>query len=313
VDRLKSSADRTGKSLWGITCYFNPAGYRRRLANYRVFRERLIIPLVAVELAYGSNFELNENDADILIQLRGRDVMWQKERLLNVALQALPSSCRKVAWLDCDVVFEADDWADRTSLLLDRFPLVQPFTHAYRMSGDWQPEEQRPISELRRSVPALIASGMPVTTCIENPTKIGGLHGHAWAANRQLLDEHHFYDVCIIGGGDTAMLCAAYGCFGTDWLYMNHRRREHYRAWADPFYAAVGGKVACAEGGLLHLWHGKPEHRRLVERQKGLGPFQFDPFEDIALDRVGAWRWNTNKPEMHEYVRSYFASRREDV
>src|SRR5438045_2016831 len=100
MNTLKTSPDRTGKDLWAITCYFNPAGYRRRLANYRIFRERLTIPLLAIELAYGSNFELNEKDADILIQLRGRDVMWQKERLLNVALQSVPPTCHKIAWLD---------------------------------------------------------------------------------------------------------------------------------------------------------------------------------------------------------------------
>jgi hypothetical protein len=51
-------------------------GYRRRRANYRLFRERLKVPLVAVELAYGPNFELGEGDAEILMQLRGGDVLW---------------------------------------------------------------------------------------------------------------------------------------------------------------------------------------------------------------------------------------------
>src|SRR6266508_5447152 len=149
VNIMNPAADRNGKDLWAISCYFNPAAYRRRLANYRVFRERLSVPLVAVELAYHPNFELDEKDAEILVQLRGRDIMWQKERLLNVALQAVPSSCRKVAWLDCDVIFEADDWAERTSLLLDRFPMVQPFNQVYRMSGEWQPGRPPPAgSEL---------------------------------------------------------------------------------------------------------------------------------------------------------------------
>jgi hypothetical protein len=40
--------------------------------------------------------------------------------------------------------------------------------------------------------------------------------------------------------------------------------------------------------------------------------FQFDPFEDIAIDCQGVWRWNSDKREMHDYVRDYFASRMED-
>src|SRR3974377_2142226 len=98
------------KDLWAITCYFNPMRYRRRLINFRIFREYLKVPLVVVELAFGPEFELQAQDAEILIQLRGGAVLWQKERLLNVALQALPKDCHKVAWLDCDIVFKALDW-----------------------------------------------------------------------------------------------------------------------------------------------------------------------------------------------------------
>ena len=298
--------------LWAITCFFNPAGYRRRLANYRVFRERLTVPLVAVELAYGPNFELNENDAEILVQLRGgRDILWQKERLLNLALRVLPSSCRKVAWLDCDVVFEADDWPERTSALLDRFMLVQPFSHVHWMPPDWEPGQARPPEgQLLGSVPFLIASGMPVADCLG----VLCAHGFAWAADRQLLEAHRLYDACVIGGADSAIVRAAYGCFedATRLLHLNNQRREHYLAWANPFFATVRAKVAFVEGNLLHLWHGKLEHRGYRKRYEGLRRFQFDPFEDIAIGHNGAWRWNSDKREMHDYVRDYFASRRED-
>src|SRR5262245_24288280 len=95
--------------LWAITCYFNPVGYRRRLENYLTFRQRLRAPLITVELSYGETFQLARGSAEILIQLRGQDVLWQKERLLNVALAAVPPACDKIAWLDCDVVFERSD------------------------------------------------------------------------------------------------------------------------------------------------------------------------------------------------------------
>ena len=40
--------------------------------------------------------------------------------------------------------------------------------------------------------------------------------------------------------------------------------------------------------------------------------FQFDPYEDIVLTEQGVWRWATDKPEMHAYLRENFALRRED-
>jgi hypothetical protein len=81
-------------------------------------------------------FELTKSDADILIQLRGGDILWQKERLLNIALQHLPNTCRKLALVDCDVIFELDDFCERVSGLLDRFKLVQMFSHAHHTPRD---------------------------------------------------------------------------------------------------------------------------------------------------------------------------------
>ena len=83
--------------LWAITSYYNPLAYRRRRDNYRSFRQRLGVPLLTVELAYGPQFELGEGDADLLLQRRGRAVLRPKERLLNLALEALPRACTKVA------------------------------------------------------------------------------------------------------------------------------------------------------------------------------------------------------------------------
>src|SRR5262245_38284590 len=104
VDPASNGCSGNG-ALWAITAYFNPARYARRLHNYRVFRRHLSVPLLAVELAFDGDFELHERDAERLVQLRTRDVMWHKERLLNIALQRLPSTCDSVLWIDCDLVY----------------------------------------------------------------------------------------------------------------------------------------------------------------------------------------------------------------
>ncbi|MCG8462009.1 MAG: hypothetical protein MI919_37475, partial [Holophagales bacterium] len=42
--------------LHAVTCLFNSQGYRSRIENYRAFRqgmERLEVPLLTVELAFG--------------------------------------------------------------------------------------------------------------------------------------------------------------------------------------------------------------------------------------------------------------------
>ena len=127
------------KDLWAITCYFNPMRYRRRLANFRIFRQYLEVPLVAVEMAFGPEFELQAHDAEILVQLRGGGMLWQKERLLNIALQALPSSCHRVAWLDCDIFFTTPGWIEDANSLLDRYALIQLFRQVHYFCRQWAP------------------------------------------------------------------------------------------------------------------------------------------------------------------------------
>ena len=113
--------------LWAVTSYYNPAGYRRRRANYQLFRERLPLPLLTVEWSPTGEFELRPGDADMLVQLSGGDVMWQKERLLNIGVGRLPAQCTHVAWVDCDLVFEREDLGDAVLAALEAAPLVQLF------------------------------------------------------------------------------------------------------------------------------------------------------------------------------------------
>jgi hypothetical protein len=48
------------------------------------------VPLIAVELGFGDEFGLTSQDADVLVRVTGSDVLWQKERLLNIGLRHLP-------------------------------------------------------------------------------------------------------------------------------------------------------------------------------------------------------------------------------
>lgn len=303
-------------SLWAITAYFNPMGFRRRRANYSAFRERLNVPLLAVELAYGADFELEEGDADVLIRLRGRDVMWQKERLLNVAVDALPPRCRNVVWTDCDIVFEADDWADGVSSLLERFVLVQAFSRVAHLSPRALPADTKPaILRTQPSAALAIASGTRGPHRFGRPTLHGPgstNNGVAWAMRRELLDEHGFYDACIVGGGDLAMVCAAQGCFEVATRNMSDQQMEHYLAWARPYHEMVGAEIGFMDGMVFHLWHGAVNDRRYRRRHDGLRRLGFDPVEDIAHPENGVWRWCSTKPDLHAYVSDYFASRKED-
>ena len=305
--------------LWAITSYFNPAGYRRRLETYRLFRERLCIPLATVELSFDGKFALRTGDADALLQIHGGDVMWQKERLLNLALRLLPASCDRVAWLDCDVVFMRDEWAADATRALDEIVLLHPFQARADLTRDALPDALT-AELLAAAVPSMIYKMVvervpPEDLLISHPRlKRAATHGLAWAIRREVLDRHGLYDACVVGSGDRAMLCAAIGAFeyATQALLMNDRQQAHYLAWARPFFGTMRGQIGYIPGLALHLWHGDVKDRQYGARERGFQEFAFDPFRDIALDTHGCWQWSSDKPELHAYVRSYFASRNED-
>jgi hypothetical protein len=305
--------------FWAITCYFNPVGYRSRLANYHSFRRHLSVPLVTVELAYDAAFHLDRDDAEIMIQLRGGDVLWQKERLLNIALQALPDSCRTVAWLDCDIVFQRNDWPDQTERSLAEFKLVQLFHEARHLRRDAHLDRAGPAPADRRAdalARRLIEGTVPAAIFrIEGGSQRWGYTpGHAWACRREILDIAGFYDALIMGSGDKAMISAAMGrCEDAVQAYrMNPRQAGHYRSWAEPFFDAVQGQIGFVQGQIWHLWHGDLKQRRYCDRYRNFAVFDFDPYSDIGLGRDGCWRWSSAKHDLHEYVSSYFGSRHED-
>ena len=68
-------------------------------------------------------------------------------------------------------------------------------------------------------------------------------NGLAWAARRELLDEAGFYDACIVGGGDLAMVSAAHGRFDVATRSMSERQADHYLDWARRYHELVGGET----------------------------------------------------------------------
>ena len=304
--------------IWAIAAYFNPAGYRRRRENFRHFRERLSIPLLVVELGF-NGFELGPGDADIVLQTAIGDVMWQKERLLNVGLTALPATCRHVAWIDSDIIFERPDWWEQALAALGDVPVVQLFGHLNLMPAGASPDDLRVGSGEARleALSRAVRSGKSARQCL-SAVRTASAHAYsaspAWAIRRDVLEAFGFYDACVVGGGDSALVAAFHGLF--DFVIDRHRmgeaRAEHYLAWARPVAEAIAGNIGVIEGDAFHLWHGRIDDRQYAQRHVDFSQFGFDPYRDIAVSEGGAWRWSSTKPAMHAYVASYFESRRED-
>jgi hypothetical protein len=297
-----------------VTSYFNPCGFRTRAENFARFVEPIRaagIPLVIVEACFdGQGPTLDPSHSSL--KVAARDLMWQKERLLDLGSAWLPGHCTKVAWLDADVLFEDDDWAVATSERLETAVVVQPFAEAVRLSrGAVLPAEGDDVFE---SFGAVYVNRPEVI-------KLGRYewHGHtgfAWAAHRDVVARHGLYDACIAGSADHVMAHA----FTGDWespcvtrnLGRGGRHLAHFRRWCRRVDEEVQARLSFTPGRLFHLWHGTMENRRYSERNRELQALAFDPETDIRISSTGCWEWASEKPDLHAWSRRYFAERRED-
>jgi len=317
--------------FWALTTYFNPAEWSLRLRNYRAFRRHLELPLLTVELGFEGRHELEADDADRLVRPARGDVMWQKERLLNVGLAALPAHVTHVAWLDCDILFERPGWWRAAVAELERTPVVQVFDRVVHLDPREPPDELaqgrepafRPYFDAEWAVASLLAAAprdAGLTRLLVGRHRSSGgaaaAKGVGWAARRDWIEALGLFDAAIVGGGDSGIVSGFLGD-GAGYLRgLPEFRRPHFgerfARWAADAAAATGGRVGAVAGRVFHLWHGAFGHRGYDERHRILAAHDFRPEADLRLDGDGAWLWASAKPEMHRAVAGYFVSRRED-
>lgn len=200
----------------------------------------------------------------------------------------------------------------------ERYPLLQPFERVYEPGGQaWDGTNRAPAdAPLGHSLARLLSLGVVTPEILRGNMRVKhrSNSGLAWVTRRELLGRDGFYDACVMGSGNRAMLCAALGvpADAVRYLQMNSAWAEHYQAWADRHFREVRADIGSIDGTLIHLWHGDLKHRRYQERHRDFSAFDYSPITDIALSTEGSWRWNSQKHAMHAYVADYFRSRRED-
>ena len=282
-----------------ITCYFNPARFKTKRQNFDAFMKGMAkagANVLVVESAFGDDpFELEPGDN--VLQLRGTGVMWQKERLLNIAAARLPASVGKVGWFDADVIFKEPDWLERTSKALDRYMVIQPFSHAVRLHRDNRDDGSGILDRSFASM--FVEDPRPART---GRYQTHGHTGYAWAARRELFDKCGLYDACLTGSGDHLMAHAfAAGMAKSPCMLHTFGRSreyaEHFLRWAIPARDLVRANLGVVPGRILHLWHGDLEDRRYRDREIEFRKLGFNPAADLRFDENGLWEWSDNAPD----------------
>ncbi len=301
-----------------LTCYFNPSHSPYRLANYHQFRkeaQKENADLYVIELAFGNDeFEITANGEN-LKQIRTPDVMFQKERLLNILLDELSKKYTSVCWMDCDLVFAATNWSKRIEESLENYKITQPYTWCAGVPTSHITRENESHVVFDKSIGGgdFRRSFSSVHSHNNRTNFYAGHVGYVWAARREFLEQHRFYDAIITGAGDLFMAVACMGHFTfldiePDLKGLSQETVNHYLDWGVPVYEDVKKHIGYTDDLVLHLWHGHINSRNYLMKSRCLQRADFNPNKDLVLGDDLCWHWKRENPKLHNAIKNIFKS-----
>lgn len=296
-----------------ITTYFNPCKYVTRRRNYDLFMQGLKkngVKCLTVECAFeDQEFELPES-LDV-VRVRTDAVLWQKERLLNLAASWVPEKYKYIAWLDCDIIFNNPTWVKDCCKALEKHQVVQVFESARRLDRDGISDAE-PIAYsfglIQHMLPQSLECGR---------YDVHGHTGYGWAMRRSLFEQVGLYESAISGSADHFMAHAIYDNYGfcvENALKHDKTQIQHLYEWGNKFYKLVEGSLGFVPGQIEHLWHGSVQDRRYFLRMHDITDLGYNPYVDIIapMGKPLEWAPTMNNLELKDYFTNYFINRRED-
>jgi len=280
-----------------VLVYFNPAQWSNLKRNYLRTCHTMAwhnVPIFRAEACYPGDI-FPTDDAFIRVEASSDNVLWQKERLINLVVERLPSDITHVAWIDADVFLLHNDWPQLAMHALRTYPVVQLWSRWHCAGRDGE------VAEVLRSAGAMGDSYLK-----------GGSPGGAWAAKRSVFP---LYDKHIVGSGDAMAL---EGWMGMKESYCMSRMtpalKREYGEWATEAYRKVGGRIGNLKLDAVHLYHGTRSDRQYVNRWNPLIAHGYDPGKHVKVDDKGLLAWTSRAPDsLKTFVAHYFDARNEDL
>ena len=286
--------------------FFNPTKSTKLLMNYLYIIEKFknaSLPFFTIELAYGDEpFEIH----DALVKMRTTEdnIMFHKEQLCHILEKKIPWYYSKLLFADADILFESKSFYNDVSELLDKNHIVQPFT-----SAKWLTSDYSRVFQERLSV-ALMDRAKSYDSMNYHP-------GFAWAFRRKWFRKIGFYTFAITGSGDTLSAAAWLGMKPPKTTLINAYKKT-WKEYCERVQTKVP-RLACADGSVLHLWHGTHVNRQYVNRHIILK--NVADVRDIVVqnnDDLFSYNYGRDHDSCHftrnisEQLKKYFWERRDD-
>lgn len=324
IENLTTRPDKLSDPVYVVTTVFNPIRFNSRWRLYNKFAHHVTTSggiLYTAEVALGEReFSVTNPNNPCHLQLRSREIVWHKERALNLIIHRLPANWKYLAWVDADVTFVRTDWINEIRHQLQVYDILQP----------WKIAED--LDALEHPIQRHMSFGASFANRIRTPKQATGNYegsvilsssagdmqawhpGFAWAIRRDAFDKiGALFDTGICGAGDNHMAKALVGDAANS---CHPQVSEGYRSavleWGERA-AMLYRNIGYMDGLLLHHWHGPKAGRRYWDRWKILTETKFDPSKDLIREATGLFGLKPQRYELKRLLREYFLQRNEDA
>lgn len=288
-----------------VVCHYNWSSYKRPISNLLRFlrqMDKLNIPVYGVEL-YLENSEpiMNKNFRWECIEATHKNIMWQKEALLNKAEKIVPKHIKYIGIFDTDIYFENENWINDSLEQLKKYKVIQPFSESVKMNeiGD--------IEIVKRSA---------AKYGYNNSDSKYNTPGLAWIFHREFFNQVGLYPLAIIGSGDSvlasALLKIKNSITAIQSIGQSNWNKDIVREWFEKInHFMSDSPVGYIEGQVWHEWHGDMANRRYSSRRKIMR--FIDVSKDIVYNKDSILEWRSDFPDkIIDIFLNYFKLRRED-
>lgn len=289
-----------------ITTHFNWCNYSRPRANLGRFlrqQRRDGHAVFGVEAFLAGQTPVTKGvDGWRQVQVPRHAILFQKEALLNACERFVPDRYVKLVCADADLFWSNPDWLKQTSVALDEWRVVQPFSE-----GVWH---GRGGEEIRR-VPSV--GSLAQYAHDENQ----GHPGFALAARRSLWHTvGGLFPYAISGRGDTMGVAGFLGtvlpALAKASLGGTPSSLMEFQAWHEAAALWAECRIGHVPGEVHHDFHGDLANRLYTKRHEFVDGL--DIRRDITITEAGYAQWTPEAcPKMMAAVADYFRQRNEDA
>ena len=293
-----------------ITSYFNPQRSQNRYKNFLKFSQHMAdlkIPLYVIEGYYYKNEpQLTQKDCQNLHTIEYYDILWQKERLLNILVDKLPPEVDCFGWFDADIIFSCDNLKEQCEETLRYYPVMQPWSTCHFLDKDGNTLQDF----YSMSSKNFLREDKIVEQRREHP-------GFAWCIRRdEFVKMGNFYDIMICGNGDTFMAMAFFNHLNYPFMQqekINLPTSQHFIRWWKQSSKVINSQVGFLDIEINHLYHGTRQNRKYWERVKNLFDNGFNPDIHLEYAKNKTYKFSDNTPTViKNYLEDLLLNQRRD-